>query len=115
MLKVGTGPCFTTPALVSRSAIGWNVAMAIGEENGVYFVLILRLRWMYSPAGALDGNAKSKRPRSIEVAIWREPAGSISTFTPLSAKARTTCGSSKNAFFSEPITPRTTASGGDGG
>src|SRR6266702_4236491 len=106
MAKIGTGPGRTTPAVVSRSTIGVNVAIAIGEENGVYFVVRLCWRIIVSAAGTLDGKAKSYLPRSIEVAIWRDPAGSTCTRNPLRASASITFGSVKKGIFSDPTTPR---------
>ena len=111
MSKVGTGPGRTTPTRVNRSTIGWNVAIAIGEEKGVYLSVMLRARRIRSAAGALEGNAKSRPARSTEVAICRDPAACTSTFNPCAANASATRGSWKNGIFSEPTTPRTTVSG----
>src|SRR5688572_33189516 len=52
-------PGATTPACVSRSTIGANVATAIGEENGAYVRAVGRCASSLSAAGELDGKAKS--------------------------------------------------------
>lgn len=72
----------------------------------------MRAKGLVLPLDFLGGRSGGGEREVVRLQIGggcdlRDPAVSTSTERPESAKIRLTSGSEKNAFFSEPTTPRT--------